>query len=40
MEKEMPVWKIIAYRCFCINIYKNKILAKKKKAEELQIGVN
>lgn len=30
----MPIWKIIAYRCFCVNIMKKKIEDRKKKGVE------
>lgn len=38
IEKHMPVWRIVAYRNFCINIYKERLIAKKerRKAEEPQ----
>lgn len=29
IEKHMPIWRIVAYRNFCINIYKDKLIAKK-----------
>lgn len=29
IEKHMPIWRIVAYRSFCINIYKGKLIAKK-----------
>lgn len=41
IEKHMPIWRIVAYRGFCINIYKGKLMARKerRRAEEPQPNV-